>query len=133
MKTMVRSRKATVAIAGAALLCLGAYASLSYLISPAVQDSGGGHAESGGYEIDCSIGGAVHAGGVEPGKAASNSYTLEVATTALVRDDSPASGGGGGGGGGDGGGCNPSPGGAALPSLVPLLGALWLVRRWPFR
>ena len=60
---MTRNRKVTLAISGAALLTVAAYVSATYIISPAVVDSGGGKAFSSTYELDSSIGGPVIAAG----------------------------------------------------------------------
>ncbi len=94
---MTRRRRSLAIVAGAAL-CIAAYVSASYLLSPAVQDSGGGHAESSSYQLDSSIGGPVIATG---GTASSASYKLEVNAAGMLAQGAPggpAPDGGGGGG-----------------------------------
>ena len=116
-------RRAVLSVAVGGMLCIAAYVSANYILSPAVIDSGGGKAVSSSYELDCSIGGPVVAT-TTAGTAASTNYTLDVNTISLAEAPAapPA-----GGGGDSSGGCLPS-GEPAL--LLPLVGAgLALLRR----
>jgi len=123
---MTGQRKASLWLGAAALLCVAAYASASYLLQPALVDAGGGHAHSSSFQVDCSIGGSVIAEGAG-GTATSATYTLDVNSVSLLT--SPATGGGGDGGddGGDdpGGFCVP---GAGSPATMLLAVALLFVR-----
>ncbi len=113
---MTRRTRGVLIVAGAAL-SIAAYVSASYILAPAVQDSGGGKASSSSYQLDASIGGPVIATG---GSASSASYTLEanaVAMLAKAPSAAPPT---------DSGGCLPG-GGAPLGILVLL--ALALARR----
>jgi len=119
---MTRNKK-ILAVAGGALLCVAAYTSASYILSPAVVDSGGGHADSSSYQLDASIGGPVIAAG-GGGTSTSASYTLQADSVSLLTTPAAAPPGGGGGGGG--GGCVPGSGGlvelmSCLAAFVPLL------------
>ena len=109
--TAVKPGKAKVAllVVAGGVLCLGAYVSASYTLSPAAVDSGGGHAESSGYQLDCSIGGPVVA---TSGAASSASYKLEVNAVGMLAESDA------GGGVDDGGGC--ASGGSSLAWLLPL-------------
>ncbi len=117
--SMTRRTRGVLILAGAAL-CLAAYVSASYILSPAVIDSGGGHATSSSYQADASIGGAVIAPVAAGGEASSANYKLEVGSVGVLTkgvQDQPAPGGGGG--------CVPCAGSAvslaALPALLVCL------------
>lgn len=127
-EAMSRKRKAiSFIVVGAGLLCLGAYVSASYILSPAVSDQGGGAATSSSYELRGSIGGPVIVTGEKT--AASPSYTVEAHSIGLItyRDPAappppPAAGAGGGG-------CAPGAGGAAGLMALPVLLACLAARR----
>jgi len=121
---MTRPRKAALAVGGASLLCIAAYVSLSYILCPAVMDSGGGYAVSSSYQLDCSIGGPVIST-TAGGEATSTNYTLS-ANTMTVMSAPPAQPDGGGGGGG-GGGCVPGATSTA-GVIMAVLSALALAR-----
>ena len=112
---------ASLGIAGAALLSLAGYVSATYLLDPAVMDSGGGKASSSNYELDCSIGGPVVAT-TTAGTATSTNYTLDVNTISLseTHGSPPA------GGGDSGGGCLAS---GSPEMALPLLGMVILLLR----
>ncbi len=119
MRRMTRRTRGVVIVAGAAL-CLAAYVSATYILDPAVQDSGGGRAASSSYRLDASIGGPVIAA-TAGGTASSASYKLEVNSMGLLEGPAKAPSTGGGG-------CVPG-GGAPLGILVFL--AFALPRRAP--
>ena len=113
------TKKNSLVIVGAALLSLAAYVSASYLLSPAVIDSGGGAATSPNYELECSIGGPVVAT-TTAGTASSPNYTLDGNITSVMEtvDPPPPA-----GDDDDGGGCVPSDGpGTLVPLLFVLFG-----------
>ena len=121
---MTKRMRGVAIVAGAALSIAAVYASANYILNPAVQDSGGGHADSAGYQIDASVGGPVIAPVAAGGEAASANYSVQVNSVQML-SRSPASpappvv---------DDGGCLPggSTGSLALPLL---LAALLLVHR----
>jgi hypothetical protein len=114
--------KLATAIAGASVFSIAAYVSASYILSPAVIDSGGGHSSSSTYQLDCSIGGPVLATTVS-GQTSSAHYTLDVnAVSMLDAPVPPAPPAPPDDGDGDGGGCMPGAG-AGLP-LVGILACM---------
>jgi len=122
--SLPKNKILAIALGATALLALGAYVGLAYIIEPAVQDSGGGHAESASYQVDCSIGGPVLTPGPATGQTAESvSYSVELGTATLVRGDPPAP----PTGTDDGGGC--APGNAGLPGLITLMIGLPLACR----
>ena len=124
---MFKSRKSRIiAVAAAALLCLAAMASLNYILTPPIVDSGGGYATSSNYQLQGSIGKPVVAP-TTAGVGTSSNYTLEVNVIGLIDPPAPAGGGGGGGGGGDDGGCAPGP--VSASAFLPLMAVFLAMRR----
>ena len=67
-----RRRRLGLGVVAGAVLCLAAYVSASYILSPAVADQGGGVANSSNYEVSGSV------GGLALGAAQSTNYRCEV-------------------------------------------------------
>ena len=126
---MTHRMKLATAIASASVFSVAAYVSASYILSPAVIDSGGGHSSSSTYQLDCSIGGPVLATTVS-GQTSSAHYTLDVNAVSVLdapvppAPPAPLDGGDGDGGGG----CMPGAGAG-----LPLLGILSCMLRGAVR
>jgi len=122
---MTRTKKIALAIPVLALAAVAAW-SASFLLQPAIVDSGGGRASaSGHYEMQASIGAAV----VAPATGnvgTSTSYKMDVRNMSLVTTPPAPGGGGGGGGGGGDGGCGA---GVGAPAWLAAFGALTLTVR----
>ena len=89
-----KRNKLGLAVVAGALLCLAAYVSANDILDPAVQDSGGGRAESSSYRVQASVGGPAL------GTASSANYKVDVGAVSVVeagREAGAPSGGGGGG------------------------------------
>ncbi|MHC4250343.1 MAG: MYXO-CTERM sorting domain-containing protein [Planctomycetota bacterium] len=126
MKMTKRTRGAVI-VAVAALSIAATYASLNYVLSPAVSDQGGGTAYSSSYEVTGSIGGPVIVTGEKT--AVSPSYDLEANSIGLITYRDPAAppplnf-------GGDDGGCSATGRGAGpVALLLPLGMFVFLMRR----
>jgi uncharacterized protein (TIGR03382 family) len=122
---MISKKKAALGLVSGGLLCLAA-ASLTYILRPAVVDSGGGRAESASFQVEASIGGPVIVTGAASGQTASSpAYTCEVGGISVVEGPPPAA----PSGGGDDGGCGATGEKASPLALLVPFGMLLLLRR----